>query len=229
MSPLSPLRPPQWGWGHDQCHVWGHRAGAGWGGASPSTMETTRGGGAGTGPAVGEMVPIAGVRGGAPQQDRVGDSPAAGGTGTRGGSPTDCTPPWDAAQPLTTGKWGGTSCPRWESCQSRGVLGCPRAGGGVSAQTPQPPCPGATKCTYPGAALPADGAGGTGGSAPLPPTASTGLHGHPPPCCGGVCWGSQGRCLQRPPGVTHPSPAARTLLDSPPPPTWQRCTPRPGH
>lgn len=83
---------------------------------------------------------------------------------------------------------------------------------------PWPHCPGATKCTYPGAALPAN----RGGSAPRHPTAHVGLHGLPP-----RQGGNQGGSHKGMPGVT-PLPCARTLpalLGCPPPQPWQRRTP----
>lgn len=87
---------------------------------------------------------------------------------------------------------------------------------------PWPHCPGATKCTYPGAALPAN----RGGSAPLHPTAHVGLHGLPP-----SQGGNQGGAHKGMPGVT-PLPCARTLpalLGCPPPNHGSAAPPHPRH
>lgn len=122
-----------------------------------------------------------------------------------------------AAQPLTPGRrWGAHSAPDGWAASCVGSRGAPRARGLCPAPS-SPLCPGATKCTYPGAALPANRGGG---SALLYPTASEGLHSRPP-----TAWGQLKGCLWRAARCHPPLPLLAPLHPARMPPPWQRCTP----
>lgn len=180
---------------------------------------------------------------GTPQQDRVGvgDSPAAGVAGTRGGrwatpwtvphlqdSPT---PPqttlWGAARPLTLGRWWGAHpAPNGGAASHVGSQGAPRAGG-EGLPSPLGPLAQAlpSALTQELLCLPTRGGGVQSHCTPQPawdctatPHPGTGVR------RGGAC--------QRPPSSPPPLPPARTphpCSDDSPPPLGSAAPPRPGH
>lgn len=113
----------------------------------------------------------------------------------------------------------GTSCPGWVGCQLRGVPGCPQSQGALLGSLFSP-CPGATKCTYPGAALLPARVGAQPCCTPQPARGCTAApHGT------GTVGAAEGVPVKGSP-VSPPLTPARTpppCSDAPPP--WQRCTP----